>query len=353
MSSNVVQEILLDTIRRNGALPFSEFMRVALYHPHGYYNAQVAIGGRRGDFYTAAQSPLFARVMGRYVCKCWREFGAPDRLQVVELGAGQGELAANLCTYLSAALPDNVQVSYCIVEPSLKLAEVQRQALAERGQRIQVRWGQPEPELPTVLLANEVLDALPVEKVRKNRGRWEQACVAAVDESFCWEWRPADQGLSRLAEQWLPIADGEEAEICPDYPAFFADCARFGKPLRGIFIDYGIFLQEWAEGVRPRGTLRGYSRHSVTDVLERPGEVDLTADVHWDYAAAAARDAGFRKVDITSQGKFLVDHGITQELEEAAKSLGPEQYRRWTLQFRQLVLPGGMGERFALLECQL
>ncbi len=353
MSRNIVQEQLLDTIAHKGVLPFSEFMRVALYHPHGYYNEAVSIGGEGGDFYTAAQSPLFARVMGRYVYKCWQEFGEPDQLQVVELGAGQGELARNLCAYLSAHVPGNVMVTYCIVEPSVKLAGVQRQALSELGGRLQVRWSLPDPMVPTVLIANEVLDALPVEKVRKNFGRWEQACVTAVNGEFRWEWRPAEASLTRLADRWLPISDGEEAEICPEYSAFFADCRRFGSPLRAVFIDYGIFLEEWAAGIRPRGTLRGYSRHSVTDVLERPGEVDLTADVHWDYAADAAKKAGFRKVEIVAQGKFLLDQGIAGELEEAAKSLRPEEYRRFALQFKQLVLPGGMGERFAVLDCQL
>jgi NADH dehydrogenase [ubiquinone] 1 alpha subcomplex assembly factor 7 len=351
MSRKVVQEELLDTIERTGAMPFSEFMRVALYHPHGYYNEAVSIGGEGGDFYTAAQSLLFARSLGRYVQRCWQEFGEPDKLQVVELGAGQGELARNLCTYLSDHMPSGVDVAYCIVEPSAKLAGVQKQTLAELGR--QVCWDAPDPEVPTVLIANEVLDALPVEKVRKSSGRWEQAFVTAVRGEFCWGWRPATEPLSRLSDRWLPIADGEEAEICPDYPAFFANCAKYGKPLRAVFIDYGIFLEEWAAGIRPRGTLRGYSRHTVTDVLQRPGEVDLTADVHWDYAAFAARQAGFQKAEITAQGKFLLDQGIAVELEEAAKSLRPEEYRRWALQFKQLVLPGGMGERFAVLECQL
>ncbi|MCL6548354.1 MAG: SAM-dependent methyltransferase, partial [Alicyclobacillus sp.] len=143
-------------------VPFSDFMEAALYGEDGYYRRRVSIG-REGDFYTAARFPLFAFGVARYIAAAWARLGRPGTLQVVELGAGQGELAGYLCTRLAELLP-GVDVEYVILERSPFLRSVQRRRFEDAGKlpdTVRIRWGGPDPDRLSVVLANEVLDAQP------------------------------------------------------------------------------------------------------------------------------------------------------------------------------------------------
>lgn len=335
---------------------FSDFMKEALYGNQGYYTQFVQIGGGGADFYTAALSPLFSFTVARYVVAKWEEFGQPHEFQVVELGAGQGELAQGICRWLSSYKPE-IRLRYVIVEVSGHLLESQqrrlRHELACNSGGIQVHWGEPDATLPTALIANEVLDALPVERLRRTRGGWEQAFVQRQEDRFQWVWKPAPQELTKLGEAYLGCPVGTTAEICNGYQEFFAEVSRYGKPLDAIFFDYGISKSEWAAGVRPEGTLRGFHQHQVVDVLETPGLIDLTADVNWDYASASAAKAGFAVQPLLTQGQFLMQFGILdvlQSLQEQLNEIKHVQKRAELIgQFKQLVYPGGMGERFSVL----
>jgi NADH dehydrogenase [ubiquinone] 1 alpha subcomplex assembly factor 7 len=356
MKTRTVQDVLRESIREQGCISFYEFMDIALYHNLGYYQRCVAIGREGADFYTSAQSRLFSATLGRYVARCWKDFGEPSALQVVELGAGQGELALGVCRALEQRLPTSVQWSYCIVDVSHKLRAIQQASARDAKWGSRIRWSNPQPDVPTVLIANEVLDALPVERLRRTGTGprdWERAHVCeSKDGAFCWMWAAASDELAALAARWLPIQPGQIAEIAPDVASFFARCCTYGTPIKAVFFDYGISTQEWSEGVRPNGTLRAFSQHRIVHPLENPGDVDLTADVHWDYVVHAARLSGCRCATLLPQGNFLLREGIAEELQARADAAAPGQYTRWVGEFKQLVLPGGMGERFCVLECE-
>lgn len=343
-------------MHKHGCISFYEFMNIALYHSLGYYQRRVAIGKEGADFYTSAQSQLFSATLGRYVERCWKDFGEPNALQVVELGAGQGELALGVCRALERRLPASIQWSYWIVDVSHKLRAIQKASALDAGLGVRIRWGSPQPDVPTVLIANEVLDALPVERLRRmdtGARDWERAHVCeSQDGTFSWMWAAASDELAALAARWLPIQPGQMAEIAPDVVSFFARCCTYGAPLKAVFFDYGISTQEWFEGVRPNGTLRAFSQHRMVHPLEKPGEVDLTADVHWDYVVHAARRSGCRCATLLPQGNFLLREGIVEELQTRADAAAPGDYTRVVGEFKQLVLPGGMGERFCVLECE-
>jgi SAM-dependent MidA family methyltransferase len=142
-----------------------------------------------------------------------------------------------------------------------------------------------------------------------------------------------------------------------EYSGFFAALREFGGPLTAVFFDYGITSDEWHAGVRPKGTLRGYRNHQVVDPLSLPGQTDITSDVHWDAVTVAAQDAGFTVSPLQSQGSFLMNHGILDELsellaEQAGKPGTGLTAAKLKNSMNQLVLPGGMGERFSVLECR-
>lgn len=350
-------------------------MEQALYGPDGYYTNFVRIGGESADFVTAAHSPLFGYTLANYISRQVDIWGRPSHLAVVEVGAGEGALAEHIITGMGRRVTRDVRVTYHIVEPSpaLRLRQAARisAALAQLGSSVVVSWaeslteqGQVPLNIPTVLVANEVLDALPVERFRRTNNGWERACV--VDDpadrhekrghrSLTWAWEPAPTSLAVQADRWLPIPVGTCAELAPTLSDFIRSCAGVTVgPLAALFIDYGITREELAAGVRAEGTLRGYRQHHVTaDVLSAVGLQDITADVHWEFTEATARMAGFTAVLRQQQGRFLMEHGILNVLAELQRPSG-ESLAAYQLAgaFKQLCLPGGMGERFEVLECQ-
>jgi SAM-dependent MidA family methyltransferase len=180
--------------------------------------------------------------------------------------------------------------------------------------------------------------------------------VNQEDGSFVVRWRQAPPEVARLAAQWLPIPVGAIGEVCPDYADFFRAVGQLGPPLKALFFDYGITQEEWAAGLRPEGTVRAYARHMLVDALAAPGAQDITADVHWDHVCASARAAGLHVRGLTPQGSFLIQHGILEAFEQWQQAAQGEAARLRTVpmagQLKQLIFPGGMGERFQVLECE-
>ncbi|MCL6515353.1 SAM-dependent methyltransferase [Alicyclobacillus sp.] len=339
-------------LRRGAVLSFGAYMAMALYGEGGYYTQSVRIAGADGDFYTASRFSLFARTMARVALRVWSDFGRPADWQVVEWGPGQGELARGIAKALDETLPPGVRVRYVLMEVSPRLADQQRMTLGDSVGRVSFHWGHPDPALPSFVIGNEVLDALPVERVRRTRGGWEQAVVRWGEAGPVLEWRAAEPDIASLADRFLPLSPGAAGEVCPGMDDFFKQVAASGRPLRGVFVDYGIRARDLAEGLRPEGTVRGYRAHRVVDPLGAPGRCDITADVHWDAAMRAAEAAGLSVVRLTDQGAFLLEQGILEVLQAETPAVDEPGRQRLVGQFKQLVLPGGMGERFQVLEVQ-
>ncbi len=335
-------------------------MELALYGDDGYYTRSVSIGGKGADFYTAAQSPLFAETLANALTEQWNSWGRPTELQVVEYGGGQGELAAVLGPALVRLCSG--EITYTLVDRSRRLQTLQASAvqdLRDEDTRLHYHFGKPLTDVPTCIVANEVLDALPIERVRRDGGSWQQAYVKLSPQGhFQWLWQSADARIASLADQFLPIPDGTVGEVCPGLAQFFQQLTAGGPPVFAWLIDYGINRDEWASGIRPQGTVRGYYRHQVTDVLDHVGEQDITADVNWDHVRNAAERAGFQFRFLESQGTYLMSHGIADAYQTrltALDSSGAKSVtQRMTLsgQLKQLVMPGGMGERFQVFGCE-
>jgi SAM-dependent MidA family methyltransferase len=329
-------------------------MEWALYSEQGYYQKRVSLG-KQGDFFTAAQFSLFGATLAHYAWDAWLSFGEPQNFQVVELGPGQGELAASLLARLRQLLPQTVNLSYVLVEPSLRLRQLQGQRLQGEKDGVRISWQSPDASLDTVVLANEVLDALPVERVRKTAGGWQWAWVTWNRSQLSLQWRPAPAKLSVAATHWLPIPVDTEAEWCWGYEKLFRSSVCYGRRIHSLWMDYGITREELASGLRPQGTVRGFSHHQLVDPLSTPGEADITADVFWDGAADAARQVGYTTRSLVLQGTFLRNAGLLGvALAESIKKSGLQVTglsHELAGQVRQLVLPGGMGERFKVLEC--
>ncbi len=338
-----------------GWLPFSAFMQAALYEPElGYYMADGAIFGGAGDFVTAPElSPLFAACLADAVIPLLAAAGDDE---VLEFGAGSGRLAAELVAAL--ALRGCAPRRYRIVEPSPKLRERQRRLLERTpASTTTFEWLDAAPLDPWsgVAIANEVVDALPVERFRVTPQGSEAVGVVAEGGAFRWQAQPADPGLAAAV-------GALQQELPEPMPAGFVSELRIGQDewmqgatgalARGVLlvIDYGLPRAHYYHASRDGGTLAGFRRHRrVEDPLAVPGAQDLTAWVDFSALAEAARATGLELAGFATQAHFLLATGIEQELARLVDS-APERDRPAHRQAAAtLLLPGEMGERFKVM----
>jgi SAM-dependent MidA family methyltransferase len=350
-----------DIAAAGGALPFDRFMELALYAPGlGYYAAGTAKLGPAGDFATAPElSPLFGRCIATQADEVLAELGGGD---ILELGAGSGALAAELLATLAAA--GQPPGRYWILEPSPDLAERQRRLLAERVPNLldRVAWVQAPPAaLRGLVLANEVVDALPVHRFCVPPGTAPAAVRDAVREILVHgdgngfteaPAPPVTPGLAdAVAGLGLPaatLAGGLCGEInlrLPPWMALLADGLAAGMVL---IIDYGYPRGELYLPERRDGTLLCHYRHRAhAEPYVHIGLQDITAHVDFTALAAAGSAAGLALAGYTTQASFLIGCGLDRHLDAAASD--PEALLDLAAGAKQLVLPAAMGERFQAL----
>lgn len=359
-----------------GGCTFGRFMDEVLWGKAGYYAQRVEIGLDGADFYTSASFPLFGATLANYVLEAtWRT--KSDVIHVVEIGPGEGTFIISLVARLMMKVDSTTRVAITLIEPSGALRDRQRQRVEawmaglRNEERTRVEWfwqnGYEAIASDLIVLANEVLDALPVECVRRTPSGWLQAYIHGnASGKLTRTWLPASAEVAEACRRWLPIPVGSEAEICLWYSSFLRNVLNLGDRVRLVCMDYGINTAEWADGIRPHGTVRSYFKHQLVDVLDFAGQADITADVHWDMVRDAAASLGAQVAPLQMQREFLFKLDILNVLQEMqtgstihgsedirSLQFGPQTStaRKWTNQFKQLIMPGAMGERFSVLEC--
>jgi SAM-dependent MidA family methyltransferase len=336
----------------DGWLSFERFMDMALYAPGlGYYSAGAHKLGAGGDFTTAPEvSHLFGACVAR---QCAEILGALDQGCILEIGAGSGRLAADILLRLETL--GQLPVRYCILDISADLRERQRRYFARYlPARLQerVHWlDQPPGEsFDGVILANEVLDALPVSRFRWYADRVEELGVVIDDDGFAWGARPASPAVAeacrRLAKAGGAWDDGYVSEYCPRLTAWTHSVTHSLRRGAALWFDYGLPRSQYYLPERHEGTLLCHFRHRAHgDPLLYPGLQDITAWVDYTLLAEASRSAGFTLSGFTTQSYFLAALRVDQEMQIMAAG-DDTQFARLANQARQLMLPGEMGERF-------
>ncbi|MFC3873367.1 class I SAM-dependent methyltransferase [Neisseria musculi] len=347
ISSQALQILIAADIREYGGwIPFSRFMELALYAPrYGYYTGGGHKIGAAGDFITApALTPLFGRTLARQLIPLLPQTDG----NIYEFGAGTGELAASLLQSLSDGLNH-----YYIIEISNELAERQRacidkQAPHAAGKVVHLT------ELPDtfngIIIANEVLDAMPCELIRREHGQFWQIGVALEHNAFIQSPRPLSQaGLLADASACFPSNEPYTSELHPVQHAFIRTLAE--KLVRGglVFIDYGFDAAQYYHPQRHMGTLIGhYRHHTVHDPFFQIGLTDLTAHVNFTGAAQAGTDGGLDLIGYTTQANFLLNLGITELLVQTAEP-GTPAYIRETAALHKLLGQHEMGDLFKVM----
>lgn len=338
-----------------GWLSFARFMERALYAPGlGYYAGGAHKFGAAGDFVTAPElSPLFAQTLAAQAAQVMA-LSAPH---IVEVGAGSGQLAADLLLELEAraALPE----SYAILDLSGELRARQQATLTERAPHLvpRVRWLDRLPErFDGLVLANELLDALPVHLVVWGSEEAPQAIfergVSVESERFVWRDQPASGRLLEHAQQLaaeneLPTGYLSEIGLATgDWTAAWAPILRRGALL---LIDYGFPRHEFYHPQRSEGTLMCHYRHRAhADPFYLPGLQDITAHVDFTAVVEAGHAAGLDFLGYTTQGVFLLNCGLTEVLARTPYE-DRARYLPLAASAQKLLGPSEMGELFKVM----
>jgi SAM-dependent MidA family methyltransferase len=349
-ASQALQRLIAAEIAaQGGAIPFSRFMELTLYAPNlGYYSGGAAKLGPDGDFTTGPEiSPLFGATLARAAAAIMAQSGP----NIIEFGAGTGKLAHDVLLALGEL---GVRVdSYTIVELSGELRARQQEALRAFPQ---VRWLNGFPDrFQGVVLGNEVLDAMPVELVRKEGGRWRRQMVALGEQGFGFADADLDPALLEQVTRQIPDADalqdGYLTELHPVASGFMRSLAGMFDGGKGaaILIDYGFPAREYYFDERTGGTLMcHYRHHAHPDPFFLPGLQDITAHVDFTAMALTAQDAGLDVLGYMNQANFLLGAGIGERLLET----DPQDVLRYLPQSKavqKLVSPAEMGELFKVL----
>jgi len=342
---------MVDAISTSGPMPFDHYMRMALYEPGlGYYVNGLHKFGQAGDFVTAPeQGRIFATAVARQIDEAAGQLGHDWTL--LEIGAGSGALARDLLEILGQP-PSR----YLILEPSAPLREIQAETLAGLSDNLRTRieWLSSPPEEPFdgVIVANEVIDALPVKRFEMTDDGPAELAVTVAEDRF--DWTPVAPS-PRLEQAWQSIANtlphplpvGYRSEICVDLPAWFDTVTRPLKRGLALMIDYGYPRAEYYLPERSDGTLVCHYRHRAHfDPFVWPGLTDLSAFVDFTAVAETAVDCGLEVAGFTNQSGFLLSldaHEIVEQADDDATRL------RLAGEFKRLAMPGEMGERFKVI----
>ena len=350
--SEALKRRIADEIASTGGwIGFDHFMELALYAPGmGYYSGGAHKFGAAGDFVTAPEiSSLFSQTLAAQAAQILA-FSAP---QIIEVGAGSGRLAADLLLELElrGALPER----YAILDLSGELRERQRTTISQRAPHLldRIDWLDRLPEhFDGLVLANELLDAMPVQLVVWQDAAILERGVAWENNEFVWHDRPAAGRVlekARAVAEEFPLADGYLSEIClasTDWTASWGSILGKGALL---LIDYGFPRHEFYHPQRDTGTLMCHYRHQAHgEPFFLPGLQDITAHVDFTAIVEAGFEAGLEFLGYTTQAMFLINCGLSEVLSRTPAE-DPLRYLPQAHAAQKLISPAEMGDLFKVI----
>lgn len=338
--SNIIHNI----IKENGPISIGTYMSLCLGHPqHGYYMQREAFG-EQGDFITAPEiSQLFGEMLAVWVMLTWERMGKPANIQLVELGPGRGTLMSDIWRSLAVQpeLRDTIQIH--LVEFSPRLQQVQQEAL----EGAPVTWHanfETVPQAPSIIIANEFFDALPIEQAIFHQDDWYQRLVTSdeIDLFFT-----RGEILQGIAEDEMP--EDSIFEYAPLATTIMQQLCRFIDQNKGalLAIDYG---DDAPLSERYGDTLQALRNHTMVDIFDEPGESDVTAHVAFSSLEMIAQEENCVTEPVITQREFLTQLGIRLRAEKLASKATDEQAEILYSGLDRLVDPHQMGDLFKVLQ---
>lgn len=369
---------LIDHLRRSivespdQRITFYDFMNECLYHPlYGYYSQEKMKIGKQGDFYTSSSigtlmGECLAHAAIDHLCSITDFDNKFTKVRVVEWGGGNGRLAKHMLDEILISYPSwYTRVEWIAIEKSgyhLNQQEIEladhihkyKKISTEEWMKEQTDADDASEECYHIVIANELLDAFPVHRLKQADGKCLEQMIAwdKVQSSFVSRWEmPGDHELSdELERQQIMLIDGQQAEVNTDAAKWVKQLAD--KLERGYLfvIDYGDVKEEIYAKHRMEGTLVCYRNHQAHDnPLIHVGEQDITAHVNFSNVIQAAIEAGFVDVQMRTQKQFLVESGILEQLQNHQITDPFHPIAKRNRAIRQLLLSDQMSELFKVV----
>lgn len=345
---------LRDEISTHGKIDFATFMELALFAPnHGYYTGGLQKFGEQGDFITAPDiSPLFSKSLACHVAKTLKECHNPT---ILEFGPGRGKMAADILLQLDA-LNQLPETYYCL-DLSADLRARQKETLQEQCPHLvsRVVWLDRLPDSPFegMILANEVLDAMPVHLFEIGPSGANERFIHWQNDQFSWITGDLQRHIAApvaalIAQHALSAPYQSEINVCIEpWLKSASDCLSKGSI---TLIDYGFLSKAYYLPERNTGTLMCHYQHrNHPNPFFLPGGQDITAHVDFSSVINAAQNMGLTVASFETQADFLMRAGIT-EIFESERTNEPKQQMMLSRQLQTLLFPHEMGELFKVLD---
>jgi SAM-dependent MidA family methyltransferase len=358
-----VKDSIIEQILTSGSVSFAEFMHLALYQPpHGYYLTHEPTL----DYQSSPNvHPVFGAMVARQLAQLWRLLDCPGRFQVFEAGAGSGRLAIDILESAAAAEPEfYAAIHYVVQDVTFGLPEAAETPVGTHGRaplrhvipdedKLSIAADLPgEAQVEGCILSNELLDALPFHRVRRRDGRLLEIRVGYADGRFVDVEAEPDAAIRAYFDALgRQPAEGCDAEVCLEAPAWMGRAARALRRGYVLSLDYGYEAESLYAPWRKRGTLLTFYRHTAgEDPYVRVGEQDITASVDFTSVMRAGEAAGLQTLGLTSQTDFLAALGIGGTLAQGPRAGDLEAYYALRRSVIELTRPDGLGRICVLLQ---
>lgn len=339
-----LSKIIHEVIKENGPISIGTYMSMCLGHPqYGYYMNREAFGAQ-GDFITAPEiSQLFGEMLAIWVMITWEKMGQPEQIQIVEFGPGKGTLMSDIWRSIAVQpeLRDKVQIQ--MVEFSPRLQQIQQEALSDAP----VTWHtnfETIPQVPSIIIANEFFDALPIEQAVFHQDDWYQRLVTSDEEDLFFSMGEILQGISDTE-----MPEGMIFEYAPLATMIMQQLCRFIQQNGGamLVIDYG---DDAPLSERFGDTLQAMRDHNMVDIFDEPGHSDLTAHVAFSSLEMIAQEERCETMPIQTQREFLTQLGIRLRADKLASKSTEQQGIDLKSGMNRLIDAQQMGDLFKVLQ---
>lgn len=344
-----LKQQMIKRIEATGPITLAAYMAECLMHPkHGYYQQQ-AVFGADGDFTTAPEvSQMFGEMIGLWLADRWIKMGRPAKVKLIELGPGRGTLMADILRATEPVEDFQAAIDVHFVEASTQLRAIQAKQVPTAQWHDTLAQVPDEDGVPSLIIANEFFDALPIHQYEKNDGKWVERMVGCVDDALALVGGPCGPQFTLVPEAIKAGPEGSIAEVCPAALSIVGDIAE-RLNIRGgaaLAVDYGY--RKSAAG----DTFQALQNHEYCDPFSSPGEADLTAHVNFEILKTAATEKGLKAYGPAMQGMFLMAIGLGARAQVLAGQ-GDEAFQASILSdLKRLTATDQMGTLFKVLALQ-
>lgn len=338
--------------QKSQSVSFHDFMNLALYDPtHGYYRKNITRQGADGDYITApSMSDLFAHCLANTVIPLLKNY---PNWSIAEIGPGSASLAIDLLRRLK---PEQLPKSYHLIEPTppLQLAQQQRifQSCPPPAYKT-CSWASDLPQnFQGIIIANEILDALPVHLLQTDE-QCSLQTVNVIDQNnqLSLDYAPIDTSISQIFhDRNIPLYPNYRYEISTAIPPFIDKISQSLQSGICLLLDYGYSRKHYYHPHRSMGTLTSFYQHRRNDnILEQPGNQDISVHVDFTLVAESAHCAGMQIHGYTNQEQFLLANDLTQILHEKKSQCSQTEFARIRKHAHTLTSPLEMGETIKVI----